>query len=127
MNKENESLIEIGGIDTTFVLFFLAVEFGRGSDVLSVDGAMMGITLTMVLLLPYFLLDASVRPSLSGWLLGRAVLASAAFVLGIGISKMAGTVLPEGIALLPMTFLILTSIVSCYIQFYCVMKLRQAN
>lgn len=124
--EKRSSLFKIGGIDTTFVLFFLALEFGRGSDVLSIDGTMMGITLVMVLVLPYFLLDMQSRPPLSGWLLGRGILASAAFVLGIGVSKMTGT-LPEGIGLLPMTFLILTSVVSCYIQFYSVLKLRQAN
>ena len=114
--EKRSSLFKIGGIDTTFVLFFLALEFGRGSDVLSIDGTMMGITLVMVLVLPYFLLDMQSRPPLSGWLLGRGILASAAFVLGIGVSKMTGT-LPEGIGLLPMTFLILTSVVSCYISF----------
>ena len=125
--EKRSSLFKIGGIDTTFVLFFLALEFGRGSDVLSIDGTMMGITLVMVLVLPYFLLDMQSRPPLSGWLLGRGILASAAFVLGIGLSKTTGTLLPEGISLLPMTFLILTSIISCYIQFYSVLKLRQAN
>lgn len=128
MNKEKRSsLVEFGGIDTTLVLFFLALEYGRGADVWSIDGAMMGITLVMVLVLPYFLPTVAEKPAFSSWLLGRGILTSAAFVLGIGVSRMAGALLPEGVGFLPMTFLILASIVSCYIQFYSVLKLRQAN
>ncbi len=128
MNKEKRtSLVEFGGLDTTLVLFFLALECGRGSDIFSVDGAMMGITLVMVLVLPYFLPSSAERSSFSGWLLGRGILASAAFVMGIGISRMAGTMLPEAIGFLPMTFLVVASVASCYIQFYSVLKLRQAN
>ena len=128
MNKEKRSsLVEFGGIDTSLVLFFLALEFGRGSEVLSIDGVMMGVTLVMVLVLPYFLPSAEATASFSGWLLGRGILASAGFVLGIGLSGITGSMLPPLFGSLPMTFLILASVVSCYIQFYSVIKLRQAN
>jgi hypothetical protein len=127
MNKENKLSLEFGGIDTTLVLFFLALEFGRGANVLSIDGALMGITLIMVIVLPYFLPSTLERPLFSSWLLGRGILAAAAFVLGLGIGTMSGTVLPAGVALLPMAFLIIAAIISCYVQFYSVMKLRQAN
>jgi len=128
MNKEKRSsLVEFGGLDTTLVLFFLALEFGRGSAVFSIDSGMMGITLVMVVVLPYFLPSLDRRASFSSWMLGRVILASAAFVAGVGIDRMAGTVLPEGVGFLPMTLLVFASIISCYIQFYSVMKLRQAN
>jgi hypothetical protein len=128
MNRENRaSLIEFGGMDTTLVLFFLALEYGRGADVLSIEGAVTGITLVMVIVLPFFLPSLSDKPSFSSWLLGRTVLASAAFVLGLGVGAMSGTTLPDGVGSLPMTFLILASVFSCFIQFYSVLKLRQAN
>ena len=128
MNKENRpSLIELGGMDTTLVLFFLALEYGRGAEVLSIEGAVTGITLVMVVVLPYFLPSLADNPSFSSWLLGRALLASTAFVLGLGVGATAGTTLPAGIGSLPMAFLILASICSCFIQFYSVLKLRQAN
>src|SRR5688500_14893317 len=111
-NEKRASLVEFGGLDTTLVLFFLALEYGRGADVFSTDGAMMGITLVVVLALPYFLPSRPERTSCSSWLLGRAILASAAFLLGIGIDRMAGTLLPEAIGFLPMTFLVLASIAS---------------
>ena len=118
---------EIGGIDTTFVLFFLAVEYGRAVDVVSLDGLVMGITMIMVLVLPYFLPSATERPSFAHWMVGRGIVAIVAFLTGVGLSQWTGSLLPEGVRFLPMTFLILASMISCYIQFYSVMKLRLAK
>ncbi len=118
---------ELGGIDTTFVLFFLALEYGRAVNVFSFDGLIMGVTVLMVLVLPYFLPSLTERPLFANWLIGRGFVAVAAVVLGFGISQWTGTMLPEGVRFVPMTLLILASMISCYIQFYSVMKLRLAK
>lgn len=127
-NTENRySGFELGGLDTTFVLFFLTLEYGRAVDLFSLEGFVMGITILMVLILPYFLPSLIDRPLFAGWMIGRSVIAAAGLLLGIGLSRWTGTLLPEGVAFLPMTFLILASMISCFVQFYSVMKLRLAK
>jgi uncharacterized membrane protein len=113
------------GVDTIFVLFFLALEYGRGVSVFSVDGALMGTTLAMVLVLPYFLPSRVERPSISKWLAVRGMVAIVALMIGVALSgKSAGT---ASFSTMPMTFLILSSMVSAYVQFYGLMRLRPAK
>ena len=113
------------GVDTIFVLFFLALEYGRGVAVLSVDGALMGTTLAMVLVLPFFLPSRAERPSMSKWLAVRGTIAVVALMIGVAFSgKSAGT---ASCSTVPMTFLILSSMVSAYVQFYGLMRLRPAK
>jgi hypothetical protein len=115
------------GIDTTFVLFFLALEYGRAVQLLSLDGALMGTTMMMVLVLPYFLPSKYERPDLTTWLLGRGAIALLGLLLGVGLSRTIGVVLPSEARFLPLTFLVLSSMVSCYIQFYSLLKLRSVK
>ncbi len=114
-------------IDTTFVLFFLAMEYGRSIQMFSIDGSLMGITMLMVLALPYFLPSRYEKPAYSNWLAGRAAIALFAVMLGLIFRQSVGVILPESLRYMPMTFLILTAMVSCYIQFYSLMKLRLAK
>jgi len=113
-----------GDLDTTFVLFFLALEYGRSASALSIDGFFMGITMIMVLILPYFLPSRFERPRMSEWMLYRGTVALAGLGLGVLMSFSIGGLLPEGTRFMPMTFLILASMISCYIRFYSLMKLR---
>ncbi len=117
----------IAGIDTMFVLFFLALEYGRAVQAFSVDGLLMGVTILMVLVLPYFLPSNFERPSFGSWLLARGAVTLFGMVLGVAFKQSLGVVLPESLRFMPMTFLILASMVSCYIQFYGLMKLRLAK
>ena len=114
-------------IDTTFVLFFLALEYGRGVSMFSIDGVLMGTTMLMVLVLPYFLPSPYEKPLFANWLAGRGAIAVLGMLLGLIFRQSLGTVLPESLRFMPMMFLILTGIVSCYIQFYGLMKLRLAK
>ena len=125
--KNYEMGLAAGGIDTTFVLFFLALEYGRGVQAFSVDGVLMGITMLMVLVLPYFLPSQSEKPAFGNWLLGRGAIALFGLMLGVAFKQSLGVMLPESLRFMPMTFLILASMVSCYIQFYGLMKLRLAK
>jgi hypothetical protein len=112
--------------DTTFVLFFLALEFGRTFSSLSLDNIFLCLTLLMVMVVPYFL-AANEKPNFSGWLFGRSLIAGFAMLLGMMFKQSLGVVLPETFKFLPMTLLIITAMLSCYIQFYGFLKLRLAK
>ena len=109
------------------VLFFLALEYGRGVQAYSMDGLLMGITMAMICVLPFFLPSTVERPTFSNWILARGGFALMGMVFGVALNQSAGTILPESMRFLPMTFLILASMASCYIQFYGLMKLRLAK
>lgn len=110
-------------VDTTFVLFFLAIEFGQTFRAMSLDGAVLAITLSVVIVAPYFLLGDE-KPDLSGWVFGRVLIAGFAFVLGVMFKQSLGSVLPEMFRFLPLTLLIASAMLSCYIQFYSFLRLR---
>lgn len=125
MNKLTETGIgSMVAIDTTFVLFFLALEYGRAVQMFSVDGLLMGVTMLMVLVLPYFLPSRYEKPEFSNWLVGRGAIALCGITLGFAFRQSIGVVIPESLRFMPLTFLILASMISCYIQFYGLMKLR---
>jgi uncharacterized membrane protein (UPF0136 family) len=112
-------------IDTTFVLFFLAVEFGQMLGNFGLDTAFFAATLMMLLILPYFL-PSDDKPKFGTWVLGRTLIA--AFAVSVGVMfKQSLSVLPETFKFLPMTLLIVTAMLSCYIQFYGLLKLRLAK
>jgi len=113
-------------IDTTFVLFFLAVEFGQNLGSFAFDSVLMAVTLLMLLILPYFL-TADEKPNFGNWLLGRTLIAIFAVMIGIIFHQILGTVLPETFRFLPMTLLIVTAMLTCYIQFYSFFKVRLAK
>lgn len=113
-------------IDTTFVLFFLAVEFGRTFSRHSLDNFFLLTTLMMIIVLPYFLANGE-KPNFSGWLFGRSLIAGFAMLLGMMFQQSLGVVLPETFKFLPMTLLMLAAMLSCYIQFYSFFKFRLAK
>lgn len=113
-------------IDTTFVLFFLAVEFGQTLGSFAFDTVLLAITLIMMLILPYFL-PSEEKPSFGNWVLGRTLIALFAVILGVVFRQTLGTVLPETFRFIPMTLLIVTAMLSCYIQYYGLLKIRLAK
>ena len=113
-------------VETTFVLFFLALEFGQSFSGLTLDGVCLAITLLMVMILPYFL-PSDEKATFGDWLLGRSLIAGFAVLLGVIFKQSLGVVLPETFRFLPMTLLIVTAMLSCYIQFYSFLKLRMAK
>ena len=113
-------------IDTTFVLFFLAIEVGQTLGIIGLDTIFLAISLLFVLVLPYFL-QSDEKPNFGNWLLGRFFITIFAVLLGIAFRQSLGTVLPETFRFLPMTLLIVTAMLSCYIQFYGFLRLRLAK
>ncbi len=131
IGQMREDVAEVTGssgftVDTTYVLFFLAVEFGRTIGSFGIDTVFMAITLLMLLALPYFL-NSDEKISFANWLLGRTFIAGFAVILGVIFGKTLGVVLPETFRFLPLTFLIVTAMFSCYIQFYGLLKFRLAK
>lgn len=114
-------------MDTTFVLFFLGVELGQSESFLGLDTMFIGLTLGVVMALPYFLNDSDNKPLFGEWILGRGLIAVFAVVLGVMFRQALGTVLPETLGSLPMTLLIITAMISCYVQFYSFFKFRLAK
>ena len=129
MNYTKDTIASVYGfgIDTIFVVFFLALEIGRGVRLASVDGALMSLTLAVVIVLPYFLPARSPRPALGSWLAIRGTIAVVSLLIGVAFGRGLGLGIPSNFGTLPMTFLILSSMVSCYIQFYSLMRLRPAK
>lgn len=111
-------------IDTSLVAFFLSLEYGRAVQMLSVDGLLMGTTLLMVLTLPYFLPSRFEKGRFGDWMIGRGAVAAVGMIAGVLLSRGMGSVVPEVLRSLPMTLLILASMVSAYVQFYQLFKLR---
>ena len=123
-DAQAESIGEKGfAIDTTFVLFFLAIEFGQTFQLFSLDGIVLALTLTAIAVLPYFL-PSGEKPEFGNWLLGRSLITGFGILLGVMFKQSLGVVLPEMFRFLPMTLLIITAMLSCYIQFYSFLKLR---
>lgn len=113
-------------VETTFVLFFLAVEFGQSFRSLSLENICLAVTLLAVAVLPYFL-SSDDKSSFGSWIMGRSAIAGFAIMLGWMFSRSLGVVLPEMFRFLPMTLLIVTAMLSCYIQFYGLLKIRLAK
>ena len=113
-------------IETTFVLFFLAVEFGQSFRSLSLDNICLATTLIAVAALPYFL-PSEDKPNFGNWILGRSVIIGFAVMLGWMFKQTLGVVLPEMFRFLPMTLLIVTAMLTCYIQFYSLLRIRLAK
>jgi len=114
-------------VDTTFVLFFLAVDFGQSLRNFGLDTAFSVITLTMLVVLPYFLPTDAERPDFKTWLLGRGLIAAFASILGVMFGQSVGILLPEAFSYLPMTLVILTAMLSCYLQLCAMIRFRLAR
>ncbi len=114
-------------VETTFVLFFLAVEFGQSADGFAFDSMFLGLTLAMFAVLPYLLYSENEKPNFSKWIFGRSLIAAFAILLGAMFKQALGVVLPETFRFLPLTLLVATAMICCYIQFYGFIKLRPAK
>ena len=125
-NQANQTEETNFNFETSFVLFFLAIEFGQSTGALQIDTVFLAITLLTVAILPYFLLSDD-KIGFGNWLFGRSLIIGFAFTLGIIFKYSIGVVLPETFRFLPMTLLIASAMISCYAMFYGFLKLRLAK
>ena len=116
----------IFAVDTTFVLFFLALDCGQRFT-FGIDGILSAVTLMLFLLLPYFLPFKGEKPAFEIWVLGRTAIACLAILLGVVFGQSVGVILPEMFRFVPLTLLIVAGIVSFYVQLYSLFKLRPAK
>ena len=114
-------------VDTTFVLFFLAVDIGSSLFSMGYAGILAIMTLLMFAVIPYFLPSETSRPDLKSWLLGRLLIASFALIIGILFAGAVGTILPATFKFMPLTLLIIAAMASCYVQLYGIIKYRLAR
>jgi len=114
-------------MDTTFVLFFLAMDMGTSVGAFSFDLILSGLTLAMFTAAPYLLPFAGVKPEFNGWLIGRVFIALIGVIGGVSVKFAAGTVLPEAIKYVPMMLLIVAGIFCAYTQIYAMIRVRLAR
>jgi hypothetical protein len=124
---ENVSVDRRFSVDTSFVLFFLAVDLGQSVLTFRIDTAMSAVALGLVLVLPYVMPTEAERPGFSGWLAGRTILAGFGIGLGMMFKQALGPVLPEMFRYMPMSLLIVSATLSCYLQFCAMIRLRLAR
>ena len=113
-------------VDTTFVLFFLAVDLGQ-LTAFSVVEVFSALSLGVVLVIPYFFHSEAEKPPFSSWLLGRFGIAVFGIGLGFIFRQTLGVVLPEAFRFLPMTLLTVAAIASCCLQLYAIIRFRLAR
>jgi hypothetical protein len=111
--------------DTALVLFLLGVETGKSFAGLSVDGLLLMVTMSMLMILPYYLLID--RPLLGKWLVIRGLIAGLGIAIGVGINSAVSRSLPPNFGYLTLSLLILAATASCLFQFYGLMRLRLAK
>lgn len=114
-------------LDTTFVLFFLAMDLGQVSLTTSVVTVLQLTTLVVFLVVPYFLPFTGDQQGFSKWLIGRIVVAAVGISLGLMLGQAIGTVLPDAFRFVPMTLLIVAAIICCNVQIYGILKHRLAR
>ena len=114
-------------MDTTFVLFFLAMDIGVSIGSLGLDAVLSVLTLGMFVVLPYFLPFSGEKPDFWGWTVGRLLICGMAILAGSALKAATGTVLPEATRYLPMTLLITSGIFCTYSQIYGIIKVRLAR
>lgn len=103
-------------VETTFVLFFLSLDFGQNLFHTGFDTLFLGATIAVIAVFPYFLPSAANTGALS-WITGRSAIVFLGMLLGLGLFQTAGTLLPAGILFLPLAMAIISGAISCYLMF----------
>jgi len=114
-------------LDTTFVLFFLAMEMGMVTFAWNFESVLSAFTLAAFLVFPYFLSSTDETNGFVRWLTGRSFVASAGVMFGLVLGQATGKLLPETFRFVPMSLLIVAAIICCNIQIYGIMRDRLAR
>lgn len=114
-------------LDTTFVLFFLALDLGQGWLTVGIEGLLAIVTLGMFVGVPYLLPFSGEKPNFNAWLSGRILVAAAGLTLGLMIRQSIGVLLPDAFRFVPLTMLMVAAFISCYLQLYGIIKFRLAR
>lgn len=126
VSEETESS-RFMALDTSFVLFFLAMEIGRSGLSFGIGTALSLFTLAAFAILPYFLPFSDEKAAFKSWISGRAILSAVGITLGMMLGAASGVALPEAARFLPMVLLIVAAIISCNVQLYAILRYRLAR
>lgn len=113
--------------DTTFVLFFLALDLGGGIDGIGVGTVLSVLTIGAFVVLPYVLPFSAEKPEFTGWAVGRLFIAAIGVISGLGIQAASGTVFPEFVRFVPMFLLIVSGIFCAATQIRGIIRVRLAS
>lgn len=122
-----ESGTRKGTLDTSLVLFFLAVELGQSGLGFDLVSLLSLLTLAVFLTFPYFLASGAVGRSFGRWIAERSCVAAVGLVIGTSLGQVIGTLLPDMFKFVPMSMLIVASIICCNIQIYGILRNRLAR
>ena len=126
-DRSEESTGRVFTLDTTFVLFFLALDLGSSWLNFGLDGLLAGLTLVVFAVVPYFLTGSDNLPDFLQWLTGRILVAVAGVSFGLMIRQSIGVLLADGAEYLPLMLLIVAAIICCNVQIYAILKNRLAR
>ena len=115
-------------LDTSFVLFFLAMDaVGAFEGFFDLGFAVSVITVGTFIALPYFLPFEGERPNFGIWAFGRLNIALVGVLAGWAVQMASGVVFPESIKYLPMTLLIVSGIFCAFSQMRGIIRVRLAR
>ncbi|HSI89085.1 MAG TPA: hypothetical protein VK918_08520 [Pyrinomonadaceae bacterium] len=114
-------------VDTTIVLFFLAVLLGSSFPASAVDAGLSFTTLAAFIVLPFFMTGDDARPAFGVWMLGRVFIAVFGMLTGALFYSALGTALPEAFRYVPMSLLLVAATASAIVQFYVIIRVRLAS
>jgi hypothetical protein len=113
-------------VDTTFVLFFLSLDLGQRAGG-GVEAVLSTLTVIIFVVLPYLLPYDGAKPNFGQWVAGRIAVVSLGLVIGVMFGQAVGVFLPETFRFVPLTLLFLAGLISCYLRFYGLFRLRLAK
>jgi hypothetical protein len=122
VSAENQSI----AADTTFVLFFLSLDCGQRPGG-GFEAVLSVLTLIIFVVLPYLLPYDGAKPNFVQWVAGRVAVVSLGLVVGVMFGQAVGVFLPETFRFMPLTLLIMAGLISCYLRFYRLLRLRLAK
>ena len=114
-------------VDTSIVLFFLAMELAASAGGNGLDKGLSLLGIAAFVVLPYFLPGRHETMQLTHWLVGRTAIALVGTFAGIGFAYAVAPAAAPAYASLPMTLLIFAAFVSCLMQLYVMMKASLAR
>ena len=115
------------GMDTKLVLFFLAMETGRGQVSLDPNGFLLFVTLALFVVLPYFLPVPIEKPEFWEWMVPQLIVVMMGFILGAALNVVSEAFLMENLRFMPMFFLIFTGILCAATQIRGIIGVRLAS
>jgi len=113
-------------LETTFVLFFLSVDFGQNLGSFGLDTALLGITVVAVAFLPFYLPSADTTNGTT-WVTGRSAITLFGVVCGIGFGQLVGGLVPEVLRLTPLVLATVAGVVACMVMLSGVLRLNYAD